>query len=193
MKFLFIFGAFIFSFATALAAVETVPSMDLNLYQGTWYEIASIPKFFQKKCVKNSQANYKIENDSANIIVTNTCTLANGELKIASGRARTATTNTNSKLQVTFAKIFTWIFSFGGDYWVIGLDSDYKWAVVGSPKADYAWILSRTPALAEADLIKTHEILKLNGYDTCQLLTTVQDTGFEQRTPLCKIQALQPL
>jgi apolipoprotein D and lipocalin family protein len=33
------------------------------------------------------------------------------------------------------------------DYWVVDLDPDYRWAVVGGPSRKYLWVLSRTPAM----------------------------------------------
>jgi apolipoprotein D and lipocalin family protein len=38
-----------------------------------------------------------------------------------------------------------WVPKVWADYWVIDLDADYKWAVVGSPSRKYLWILSRGP------------------------------------------------
>lgn len=31
-----------------------------------------------------------------------------------------------------------------GDYWIIELDEDYKFVMVGEEKREYLWILSRT-------------------------------------------------
>ena len=50
--------------------------------------------------------------------------------------------------KVTHAKLKVWFFwPFKGDYWIIDLDPDYQWAVVGVPSRKYLWILSRTPTL----------------------------------------------
>jgi hypothetical protein len=54
-------------------------------------------------------------------------------------------TTTNAKLKVTF------FWPFYGDYWIIGLDPEYRRAVVGEPSRKYLWILSRTPKLSSAD------------------------------------------
>jgi apolipoprotein D and lipocalin family protein len=168
------------------SSVKTVPSVDLNKYSGQWYEVAAIPQSFQKKCVKNTMAQYEIEKETGYVKVLNTCTEANGNIKVAEGRAQVVDTTSNSKLKVTFVKIINWVFTFGGDYWVIGLEKDYKWAVVGAPNADYAWILSRTQSLPKSEYVKANQILKDNGYDTCQILTSIQDTGLQSRTPLCE-------
>jgi apolipoprotein D and lipocalin family protein len=36
-----------------------------------------------------------------------------------------------------------------GDYWVIDLAPDYSYAVIGGPKREYLWILSREPRMPE--------------------------------------------
>ena len=38
---------------------------------------------------------------------------------------------------------------FRSDYWIIGLDEAYRWAVVGNPNRKYLWILSRTPTISD--------------------------------------------
>ena len=37
-------------------AVQTIASLDVPRYLGTWYEIAKFPNWFQKKCVSNTKA-----------------------------------------------------------------------------------------------------------------------------------------
>ena len=49
----------------------------------------------------------------------------------------------NSKLKVTF------FWPFYGDYWILDLDPDYRWAMVGTPDRKYLWLLSRTPQIGE--------------------------------------------
>jgi apolipoprotein D and lipocalin family protein len=52
-----------------------------------------------------------------------------------------------------------------GDYWIIGLDENYQWAVIGTPSRKYGWILSRTPELNSEALDRIFSILKQNGYN----------------------------
>lgn len=94
-------------------------------------------------------------------------------------------TNTHAKLEVTFVKLFSWFYLLGGDYWVIDLAPDYRYAVVGHPDQDYACVLSRQPAMAMPDLIVVERHLRENGYDSCSLLTTVQTGGLSVRETLC--------
>ena len=51
-----------------------------------------------------------------------------------------------------------------GDYWVIGLDDDYRWAVVGSPDRRYGWVLARTPRLDDATMASIRELLERQGF-----------------------------
>ena len=66
---------------------------------------------------------------------------------------------TNSRLKVRFA----WPFS--GDYWIVGLDPRYGWVMVGSPRKDFFWILSRTPRLEPSLESELFERARRLGYD----------------------------
>ncbi len=167
--------------------VKTVSSVDLTKYVGTWYEVATIPQSFQKDCVKNTKANYKAL--SANKIdVINTCTAAEGKTKVANGRAKVEDTVSNAKLQVSFVKLFGgYIFPFGGEYWIIDLATDYSYALIGNPSQKYAWILTRTPNVSIQTLERASKMLKQNGYNTCDIITSVQDGGNQKKQPLCDV------
>ena len=52
-----------------------------------------------------------------------------------------------------------------GNYWVIGLDPDYRWAVVGEPDRRWLWVLSRTPKLEAAEFERALGIARAQGYD----------------------------
>ncbi len=168
--------------------VETVNQVDLNRYQGQWFELAAIPQSFQKNCVKNTMAEHTLEPSTGYMIVKNSCTESDGKIKIAEGRARVEDQQTNAKLKVTFVKLINWVFTFGGNYWILGLENNYQWVVVGEPSRQYAWILARTKNISYTELEKAKVILKDNGYDTCALLTSIQDSGlFQDRKKLCDV------
>jgi apolipoprotein D and lipocalin family protein len=150
----------------------TVESVNLNKYAGTWYEIAKIPNSFQKQCACNTTAEYSIRADGR-IDVINRCTKSDGTVDEAKGIARIADTLTNSKLEVSFVKLFG-IQLFWGDYWIIGLDKDYRYAVVGSPSRKYGWILGRLPSLSQEDQKRAFDILKRQGYDPKNFVFTEQ-------------------
>lgn len=165
---------------------STVPFVDLTRYVGLWYEIAAIPQSFQKQCVSKVTAEYTPVEDGL-IKVVNSCREENGAVSQAEGRAKIVDPQTNAKLKVTFVKLVDWVFTFGGDYWVIDLAPDYSYAVVGHPTRDYGWILSRTPSMSMDTLREIETRLRAQGYDSCRLLTTLQDNGLHEKKPLCEI------
>lgn len=147
--------------------LQTVEKVELNKYLGTWYEIARFEHFFERDC-KNVTANYSMMNEET-IKVINRCTkIQTNEKKEAMGRAYEID-ETNSKLKVSFFR------PFYGDYWVLMLDENYKYAVVGTPSREYLWILSRDSKLDEK--IKNEILQKLPslGFDSSKLIWTIQE------------------
>ena len=150
--------------ALADAPVRSVDKVDLGRYAGKWFEIASFPMFFQRRCVGDTTAQYALRPDG-DISVVNRCRTADGYDE-ASGRAWAVEGTGNAQLKVSF------FWPFRSDYWVIGLDEDYQWAVVGNPNRKYLWVLSRTPQLNREGLDKALQAAKREGFDLSQLRYT---------------------
>jgi apolipoprotein D and lipocalin family protein len=149
------------------APLQTVEKIDLNKYLGTWYEIARFEHFFEKDC-KNVSANYSMM-DEKTIKVINRCTkITTNEKKEVTGRAY-ATDKTNSKLKVSFFR------PFYGDYWVLILDENYEYVLVGTPNREYLWILARQNTISEE--VKNTILKKLPslGFDASKFLWTIQE------------------
>lgn len=155
-----------------LPQLVTVNQVDLKKYAGLWYEIAKIPNSFQDQCAFGTTAEYKIQKDGS-IEVINKCYEENGEPDIADGVANVVDKKTNAKLEVSFVS-FLGIRPFWGDYWIIGLDENYQWAVVGTPNRKYGWVLSRTPSLPDDTMQKIYQILKAQHYNPDNFEMSVQ-------------------
>jgi apolipoprotein D and lipocalin family protein len=146
-----------------LPPLKTVDNVNLDRYVGLWYEIAKIPNSFQDQCAYGTTAEYKIDEDG-DIIVINSCYDKDGKPDIAEGLAKVVDKKSNSKLEVSFVS-FLGIRPFWGDYWIIGLDENYQWAIVGTPGRKYGWVLSRTPSLPDETMQKIFSILKEQNYN----------------------------
>jgi apolipoprotein D and lipocalin family protein len=140
--------------------------VDLNRYVGLWYEIAKIPNRFQKNCIRGTTAEYRLRSDGQ-LTVVNRCLKSDGSQDEASGVARIVDKASNAQLEVSFVSFLGWR-PFWGDYWVIGLDPDYRWAVVGTPDRKYGWILARSAVLPQTTLDRIFALLAENGYDRRQ-------------------------
>lgn len=158
---------------------RTVAYVDLSRYIGTWYEIAKIPNRFQKKCTGNTTAEYRIREDGK-IDVINRCANSKGGFTIAGGIAKIADTGSNAKLKVSFVRVLG-MQLFWGDYWIIGLDAEYKYAVVGDSGRKYGWILARERTLDESQWREIDRILSDQGYDRKRFVLTDHSINKEKK------------
>lgn len=186
-KALTILAAISLSALVEAADVKPVDVLELPRYLGTWVEIASIPQFFQRKCVRDTYADYSLA-EGATIRIENVCTRADGVRERAEGRARLVDPNHPSQLEVTFLELFgEYRFWVGADYWVIALDPDYRWAVVGHPSRRYGWVLARERRLSPVVLAEIIGRIKSQGYDACEFVVTPQAGGMSVRRRFCEV------
>lgn len=155
--------------AAADDPLPVVPFVEIQRYLGTWHEIARIDHSFQKGCY-NSSAEYALRDDG-DIKVINRCSVAGKtEPKEAIGRAWILDKETNAKLRVQFVLTRFKLGFLSGNYWVLALDDDYHYVMIGEPTRDYLWILARdkmlSPDILKALVAKAGTL----GYDTSRLL-----------------------
>ncbi len=155
--------------------VKTVSQVDLKQYSGEWFEIARYPNKFQKKCVGNTTANYTVK-EGNQIEVLNKCLEKDGTFIEAKGTAKIVDSTTNAKLKVRFApKFISFLSAVWGDYWILDLDENYKYAAVGDPKREYFWILSRTPEMSDSVYQNILRRAEKMGFKPGQVVKTPQN------------------
>jgi lipocalin len=166
---LIFFIIMIFSSAKSQKAPSVVSTVDLNRYQGFWYEIARLPNWFERK-LKCTSATY-FKRDDGKITVINKGNLIVDPRKVnsAKGVAWIPDKNSPAKLKVQF------FWPFSGNYWIMDLDKDYRYVLVGEPSFKYLWILSREKKMDE----ETYNMLLRkavdNGYDVKPIIRVEQD------------------
>jgi apolipoprotein D and lipocalin family protein len=148
---------------------EPVRTLDLTRYAGQWHEIAHLPMFFQRKCVDTITATYTANSDGT-IGVHNACRKNDGEMDASDGLAKRVDGQPGA-LKVRFAPAWlAWIPMVWADYWVVDLDANYQWAVVGGPSRKYLWILSRKPEMDHQLFRKLVDRARQRGYSVDKLL-----------------------
>lgn len=155
---------------TGVVPPKTVERVDLQRYQGTWYEQARLPMFFQRHCAQ-SEARYTLQEDGA-IGVTNRCRTFDGDMQQVQGQAVPQVPGETSKLWVRFDN---WVSNLlpgltKGEYWVLYLDDDYQTALVGHPNRQYLWLLTRDQELSAPTRATLLEEARRRGYDTAELI-----------------------
>ncbi len=148
------------------ATMEAVKNFDLNRYLGTWYEIARLPATFEKDLIRVT-ATYSLK-ENGKVKVENSGTNSKtSKRKTAIGKAKFAGKTDVGHLKVSFFG------PFYADYTIVVLDSDYRYAMVGS-SIKYLWILSRTPELDNGIKESLVEKAKSLGFATENLYFTPQ-------------------
>lgn len=171
--------------AAAAGGPQPVPSLDIQRYLGDWYQIASVPQWFELLCVRNTTANYRL-NTNGTVRVSNRCTTPWGGGITAQGNARVVDNVTGAKLQVTFNRFGdTWLYPSNANYIVIGLGEDYDWAVITDSARTSGFVLSRSVTLAPEQRAGVLDSLTANGINPCRLQITRQRGGATQSGQFC--------
>jgi apolipoprotein D and lipocalin family protein len=169
-RLLFVFAWVLVAHATAQTQpVQTIASLDVNRYVGTWYEIAKYPNRFQKQCASHTRAQY-LTNADGSLQVINRCVTREGETLEAIGQAHQVGGASSPKLQVRFAPAWlSWLPWVWGDYWVIDLDNGYQLAAVSDAKREYLWVLSRSKQVKASTYQALLTRLAAQGFDIQKL------------------------
>lgn len=124
--------------------------------------IAICTLFVMGGCQSNSDGAV-IDNRTVKTLVLN-AGYKDGKYKEIKGKAKQPNPADPGKLKVSF---FLWFYS---DYYVLILDPNYRYVVIGSSSDKYLWIMSRNPDLAEDVIRDLLDQLRERGYDTAKLV-----------------------
>lgn len=175
-------GALLFLFT--IIGVETaaaqsrplavVDSLDIVKFMGKWHEVARLPNPHQKDCVSDVTAHYTLRGDGE-FEVINQCVKEDGTVSRSEGTARNADPDLPmSVMEVRFAPgVMSWLPSAWGDYWVLAVEGDYAYALVGTPDRKNLWLLSRHPAADEEVVALLLQYAQHLGFDTRRVELTL--------------------
>lgn len=147
---------------------STVNELDLERYMGKWYEIARFDHRFERNLV-GVTATYSLRDDGKiTVINAGYKNSFDGKYKKSKGKAKQPNPDEPGKLKVSFFLFFY------ADYYILELDKEYQWALIGSSSDKYLWILSRTPQVSQETLDKILSKARERGYDTSRLIWVPQ-------------------
>jgi apolipoprotein D and lipocalin family protein len=147
--------------------LNVAPNVDLRKFQGTWYEIARLPRTTQTGCM-GTVASYQLK-PNGDLAVESHCHTGalDGPVKSMTATGKVPDPSVPAKLALNFG-------GFYGDYFILEVGTKYEFAVVGHPSREYLWILSRTPKLDPSLLEAALTRARVEKFDVDRLEYTVQ-------------------
>ncbi|GAB3592675.1 Outer membrane lipoprotein Blc precursor [Corynebacterium faecale] len=164
------------------ALPEIDQKVDLERYQGRWYQVAAIPQPYSLQCSSDTTADYGVIDDNT-ISVVNSCNTPFGP-SVINGKADV---RSDASLKVTFGGVPFQTEGGEPNYRVTYLEDDYSLAIVGSPNRLSGFVLSRTPDLSAEDWAKVRNITEDRGWWSCAFVTVPAAGGMNNPAPLCTI------
>ena len=119
---------------------------DKNKYVGRWSEVARLPNVIQKN-LRDVTEEYNLNKDGSIQVITRAYHSEKNKPVEAAGKIKFKGSQKVGRLEVAY------MLPVYLDYNVIGVDEEYKYALIAGNSLDYLWILSRDGQLP--DDIKT--------------------------------------
>jgi apolipoprotein D and lipocalin family protein len=154
--------------ATRQAPLKTVRHVNLPRYMGDWRVIANIPYFAEKDCVESIES-YSLRPDGK---IANWFRFRKKSFDAPQQRidfvARVVDTRSNAEWRVQFAPLIS------AGYFIIDLDPQYRWTVVGHPSRRYGWIMARGKTLPDETYQGILRRLQRQGYEPSDFVKVPQ-------------------
>jgi apolipoprotein D and lipocalin family protein len=160
--------SFILCACSTTAPLRPVKHVDIPRYMGDWRVIANIPYFAEKDCVDTIES-YALRKDGR---IDNWFTYRkpawDSPQEKFTALAWVHDKKTNAEWRIRFFGLVT------VPYFIIDLDPNYRWAVVGHPSRDYGWIMARERTMPEKTYQAILGRLSEQGYDASRFVKVPQ-------------------
>ncbi len=147
--------------ARSTADLPAVAGFELDRYLGKWHEVARLPHRFEEGMTGVTAEYSRLPDGRVRVINRG---VRDGEVREISGIAKFKGSSDTGELRVSFFR------PFYADYRIIGLDPEYRWAMVTGSSRAYFWILSRTPELPGEQLQPLLKQAEAYGFPTGELI-----------------------
>lgn len=127
----------------APSQLDFVKGMNFTRFMGIWYNIASLPNAIEKNC-KCPQSLDTLKSELV-IELAQSCLIFGKNI------------TSNSKAVATvdgYGNWTNWNGPLSAPYWIINLDPNYQWVVIGQPSRKGFWIMHRKPHMDQS-LLRT--------------------------------------
>jgi len=157
-----------------LAAPASAQSrnVDLDRFDGRWFEIARSPNDAQKDC-RRAQIDFNPQTRGDRYSIVVTCTRrADGVVETLRANARVTDTETNARFRFTLAGLLGIGGLAGQNYWVWDHATDYSWAIMALPNRSDWWVWHRSQSPAESERARLLARARALGFNTGAVVHT---------------------
>ena len=148
-----------------------VRSLDLDRFDGRWFEVERSPNDVQKTCWR-ARIDFTPQQRAGRYSVLVTCTRTQGgPVETLRANAR-ATDETNSRLRFSLDGLLGFGGLAGQTYWVWERDPEYRWAILALPDRSDWWIWHRDPGVSQAERSRLLARARALGMDTRRVVRT---------------------
>ena len=158
--------------ASALPAAAQATNVNLDRFDGRWFEIARNDNGMQRACSR-AQIDFNPATRANRYSILVTCTRREtGQVETLRANASITDPATNAKFRFSLAGLL----SFGGlasqQYWVWDHAPDYSWAIMGLPDKSSWWIWHRTQSPTASARSATLARARALGFSTSEIVQT---------------------
>jgi apolipoprotein D and lipocalin family protein len=158
-------------FGAAAPVLAQATAVDLERFDGRWFEIARNHNGMQRDCSR-AQIDFNPAAPGRYSILVTCVRRPSGNIESLRASARVTDTTTNARFRFSLSGLL----SFGGlasqQYWVWDHAPDYSWAIMGLPDKSSWWVWHRTQSPAAAVRAATLARARALGFNTTNAVHT---------------------
>lgn len=144
-------------------SAKVVTGFDLSRFMGKWYEIARLDYRYEQD-LDHCTSRYTRNKDGSIKVVNQGYNFNTGEFEQVKGRARLNGRPGEGRLRVSFWGPFYAAFN------IIGIDPEYRYALVAGRNRNYLWFLSRRKTMTQKVKKEFLNVAEQAGFNTDQLI-----------------------
>ena len=167
-------SALIAAALTTVAAPASAQSRNIELdqFDGRWFEIARSHNDVQKDC-RRAQIDFNPQSQANRYSIVVTCTRrADGVVETLRANARVTDPGTNARFRFSLSGLLGVGGLAGQNYWVWDHAPDYSWAIMGLPNRSDWWVWHRSQSPSEAERTRLVARARALGFDTGAVVHT---------------------
>ena len=147
-------------------------SIDMDQFDGRWFEIARSPNDAQKDC-RRAQIDFTPQDRANRYSILVTCTRrADGGVETLRANARVTDPGTNVRFRFTLTGLLGVGGLAGQNYRVWDHAGDYSWAIMALPDRSDWWVWHRSQSPSAAERTRLIARARALGFDTGEVVHT---------------------